>query len=173
MAKITVRLNDTLVLDRLRQLLDNLGDLRPAMREVAGVMADEAESSLEGQRAPDGTPWETLADSTIEERTKLGYWPGRILQRTGRLAASISSDFGPNFAVAGTNVEYAAAHQFGAKTKPTEIRPRNKKALAFGGRVGAKVNHPGSTIPARPFLGLSQDGEDEVLDILEAHLSAT
>ncbi len=29
-------------------------------------------------------------------------------------------------------------------TKPHEITPKNKKALAFGGRVYKKVNHPGT-----------------------------
>lgn len=49
----------------------------------------------------------------------------------------------------GSNVKYAAAHEYG--TKPYTIRPKNKKALRFSGRHGpvfAKlINHPG--LPAR------------------------
>jgi HK97 gp10 family phage protein len=57
---------------------------------------------------------------------------------------------------AGTNVKYAAIQEFGGKTPPHIIRPRNKKALKFdigGETVFAKyVNHPGSNIPAQPYL---------------------
>lgn len=53
-------------------------------------------------------------------------------------------------------VPYAAIHEFGGKTKAHDIEPRNKKALKFqmGGKdVFAKiVRHPGSNIPARPYL---------------------
>lgn len=54
-------------------------------------------------------------------------------------------------------VPYARIHEFGGKTRPHDIRPRNKLALKFMGRGGetfAKVvHHPGSNIPARPYLG--------------------
>jgi HK97 gp10 family phage protein len=54
-------------------------------------------------------------------------------------------------------VPYARIHEFGGTTKPHVIVPRNKKALKFKGAGGddvfAKiVNHPGSKIPARPYL---------------------
>lgn len=53
-------------------------------------------------------------------------------------------------------VPYARIHEFGGTTRPHVIEPRNKKALRFMGRGGetfAKiVNHPGSRIPARPYI---------------------
>lgn len=66
----------------------------------------------------------------------------------------------------GTNVEYAAIHEFGGQTPPHIIRPRTKSALAFewpgapsdlkpsksGKHVFKHVNHPGATIPAQPYL---------------------
>jgi phage gpG-like protein len=63
----------------------------------------------------------------------------------------------------GTNVAYAAIHQFGGQTKPHVIKPRYKRALAFGGVIVRQVQHPGSNIPARPFLVLTpEDGQDLV-----------
>lgn len=53
-------------------------------------------------------------------------------------------------------VPYARIHEFGGKTAPHVIVPRVRKALSFimgGNKVVVKsVNHPGSTIPARPYL---------------------
>ena len=93
------------------------------------------------------------------------------MQLTGSLASSLERDFGRTYAVVGTAKPYAAAHQFGAVTKPHVIRARNGKALKIPG-VGFRrsVNHPGSTIPARPFLGIGPDDEKKLLDIFRDEL---
>lgn len=63
----------------------------------------------------------------------------------------------------GSNLVYARIINEGGRTKAHEIRPRNKQALAFGGRGPfGKVNHPGSNIPARRFLGLSAENLREI-----------
>ncbi len=63
--------------------------------------------------------------------------------------------------------KYAAIHQFGGQTKPHVIRAKNRKAipLTFGGVTifRKKVNHPGSNIPARPYMLL----QDEDIKIIE------
>lgn len=59
--------------------------------------------------------------------------------------------------IGSAGVPYARIHELGGTTKPHEIRPRNKLALKFSGGNGdvfAKVvRHPGSKIPARPYMG--------------------
>lgn len=65
---------------------------------------------------------------------------------TGRLRSSIVVEEIPEGFIIGTNVEYAEAVELG--TKPHEIRPVNKKALAFeiGGKkiIRKSVMHPGT-----------------------------
>lgn len=75
-----------------------------------------------------------------------------------------------DFALVGTNVPYARIHQLGGKTRPHVIKPKNKKALAFGGRVVKSVNHPGSNIPARPFLSLVDSDKAVMLRTVSAFL---
>lgn len=84
--------------------------------------------------------------------------------RTGNLLNSVSAtkkvtrDSKGNVVgeIGSQGVPYAAAHEFGAKTAPHVIKPRVKEALKFKGRGGDQfakvVHHPGSNIPARPFL---------------------
>lgn len=73
---------------------------------------------------------------------------------TGRLRSSIVSRAeggGRSLGyVIGTNVNYAAAVEYG--TSPHVIKPRYKKALYWRGAAHpvAQVNHPGTA--ARPFL---------------------
>ncbi len=93
-----------------------------------------------------------------------------ILQDTARLAESFEVASDATSATVGTNVKYAAIHQFGGQTKPHLIKPRNAKALAFGGRYVKQVNHPGSKIPARPFLVLMDSDEEKILDSVEDYL---
>ena len=96
---------------------------------------------------------------------------GKTLQKRGQLAASITSRVGNDFARIGSNKKYAAIHHLGGKTKAHKIRPKKKKALAFGGLVLKSVNHPGSDIPARRYLPIAggnklQPGaEERLLDI--------
>ena len=52
-----IRYDDREVQRAMNRLLRASKDLSPAMREIAGHLADSAEGSLESQAGPDGTPW--------------------------------------------------------------------------------------------------------------------
>jgi phage gpG-like protein len=90
---------------------------------------------------------------------------GEALQtRSGALAASIISSIendgsSTSVSISSTGVPYAAIQEFGGKTAAHDIVAVNAKALAFsmgGNQVFARsVHHPGSTIPARSYLGSS------------------
>jgi phage virion morphogenesis protein len=142
---IRIDIDDRDVTDALGDLARRTGDLSPALRDIAGVMADAVEENFEQQGRP---PWDDLSPATIGARLARGYWPGRILQQTGQLAASIQRESGADYALVGTNKVYAGIHQFGGRA----------------GR-GQKVE-----IPARPFLALGEDDEAEILDIVADYL---
>ena len=93
-----------------------------------------------------------------------------LLQASGRLRNSITPSSTNDTAVVGTNVEYAAIHNFGGKTSPHLIRPKKGKALKFGGRFAKQVNHPGSNIPARPFMTLQPEDEKALSDAVAEYL---
>ena len=70
------------------------------------------------------------------------------MRDTNRLMNSITYNAGSNEVEVGTNVEYAAIHQEGGTA----------------GRGG------GVRIPARPFLGVSQEDEAEIIDIMNDYI---
>ena len=143
----------------LQRMVDQSQDLSPLMMSVSQTLAAETESNFAAQGRPS---WVPLLESTRASRAAKGTGTGKMLQVTGRLASSITSAYTNNTAQVGTNVVYAAIHQFGGQTAPHTIVAKYAKALAWpaaGGKGFAKsVNHPGSKIPARPFLPFTMSG---------------
>ena len=95
---------------------------------------------------------------------------GSTLLRTGNLMRSITPSFDSQSASVSSGLAYARIHNDGGKTKPHEITARNGRALAFslGGKkvLCRSVHHPGSNIPARPFMVIQQDDIDYAKETL-------
>lgn len=172
---IEARIEYRPVLDALRRAAAQMANTKPLMAAVAGILHASTIRNFEEQGRP---KWRDLAASTKLSRAVNGRdWkaarsggkmevrqPGMILNNTGMLKNSVQMSSSASVAVVGSNKVYAAIHQFGGRTKPHVIRAKHKRALSFGGIVVRQVNHPGSNIPARPFLRLTpRDLRDIVL----------
>ncbi len=81
------------------------------------------------------------------------------LRKSGTLAKSIRTIATARAATIASDRHYAAIHQLGGRTQPHVIRPKNKKALKTPYGMFKKVNHPGSHIPARPFMPFAPNGK--------------
>ena len=167
---ITITIDDTSVHNLLKTLQSRIRTMQPVMRSISEIMRDEVEENFAQQGRP---KWKPLKASTIANRAKQGHWPGKILQMHGYLAASISAKATNTQAIVGTNVEYAAIHQFGGKTSPHTIRPKNKKALFWPGadHPVKAIKHPGSSVPARPFLAIPETGIEKIPQRLARYIT--
>lgn len=128
------------------ELLRRGRDLSGLMRDIGEALTESTQDRFRDGVAPDGTPWVPLRDGS-------GRTP---LLDTGAMRDDISPDSGPDWVEIRAGAKQARWHQEG--TGPFVILPVNKKALAFGDHVVARVNHPG--LPARPFIGISAEDED-------------
>lgn len=150
-----VVVDDRQLVQALQHLKAAGQDMTPAMRKIAQAMSLIVEDNFEAEGQP---KWKALSDVTVALRTKAakGKTEGgfRILQDAGQLAGSIATAHSSDHATIGSNLVYAAIHQFGG----------------MAGR-GKKVE-----IPARPFLPITADGKlqpeasEEVLDTVMRHL---
>lgn len=156
---IDIKIDCSGVMQTLARLEQAVTHRAPVMRAIAEVMHEAVLENFIQEGRP---KWQGLKPP--------GRPGGKILQVKGHLLNSITPASDNDNAVVGTDLKYAAIHQFGGKTRAHEIRPRNKKALAFGGRVVKKVNHPGSNIPARPFLLLTDQDVDEIEGTMNDYL---
>lgn len=105
---IKIEYDDRPVLDALQDLQRRMDDMTPAMRDITGVMADAAERAFETESDPaTGRQWDALTATTVALR---GGDARPILNRSGGrgLVGSISTDYGDDYAVIGTNKVYAA-----------------------------------------------------------------
>ncbi len=143
---IEIKIDDSQIQQALKRLAGKTSDLRPLMKNISGIMMDSVEENFDKESRSD--KWTPLAKLTIKQRTKKGYWPGRILQIRGELASSITSKYDDNSAVVGTNKVYATIHQLGGNAG------RNKKVK----------------IPARPYLSLTTNDEKQIINEIENYL---
>ena len=178
MIKIEV---DTRELSAKLKELENLvsgRSLRPVMRQIAQAMELATEKNFETEGARLGERWKPSQRALEGIRGR--KVKGKTLQDTGRLAGSIVSDVGRDYAIVGTNVEYGPIHQFGGKTR----QGAQSRLQAF--RVDMKTGHSRFAkrkkanfeqwvsrpeyeieLPARPFLRLNEQDIDDIKSIVE------
>lgn len=163
--RIEVTADTGAVESALRRLRRRVRNMHPILDEIGQTLETSTLRRFETGTGPDGRRWPVSGRARRQG--------GQTLVDTGRLAASITHRADNDEVVVGTNVVYAAIHQFGGKTPPRTIRPRNRRALFWPGAAHpvSKVDHPGSTIPARPFLGVSSGDEDAIFRIIRRHLT--
>ncbi|MDA8123517.1 MAG: phage virion morphogenesis protein [Deltaproteobacteria bacterium] len=164
---IEIVVEDSGIREALSRLAAKVRNLAPAMKNIGEYLQRSTWERFDAQKDPSGKPWAKLKASTLARKKT-----SKILIESSRLRDSIVYHADNDQVEVGTNVVYAAIHQFGGKTAPRTIRPTRKKALFWPGAshpVGA-VNHPGSQIPARPFLGVSDEDKAEILDIIRDHV---
>ncbi len=128
-------------------------DGRTLMEEISRLGESQTRRRITSEkRGPDGTPWPANLEGTS------------ILQRTGQhLLASVASSSDTDTAEWGASWQYAHIHQDGAV-----ITPKSAAVLQF--KVGGKTVHAKRvTIPARPFVGLSDENRAELLDLVTDH----
>ncbi len=144
---IEVKLNNA---DMVAALLKKLADKTAHRQELMGIIAGTMENAVLENFEKEGRPaWAGIKP----RRPKKGnngsviQRDGKILNDTGNLKNSITAAFDNDSATVGTNLEYAAIHQFGG----------------MAGR-GRKVK-----IPARPFLSLTPQDEEDVIDDIQTY----
>ena len=127
---IEIRIDNKALEEALLKVASKCEDMKPLMKNIAGIMADAVEENFEQEGRSE--KWQELTESTIKHRKKTRHWPGRILQVEGQLATSITSQYDNESAVIGSNLEYAAIHQLGGnagKGKKIEIPARTYMKL--------------------------------------------
>ena len=194
MSGVTVKIEG---LDKVQGALEAIRRLPPREihRIAAGAVLAGTKLRFRQGQDPKGDTW---ASKRTDEAS-------RLQSSKRRLVRSLTSSYNDQYGKVGTNVIYAAIHQFGGT-----IRPRKKKALAIpltkeAAAIGSPRFFPRKlkliwekgakqgflyefqlgkkpvaqyvlvhqvTIPARPFLGVSDGDRQEIGNRLVAKITA-
>jgi phage gpG-like protein len=182
--------------DDLNNLLTDLGIPHETKQEVAAVVKAEIDDNFRERGRWDGKTtgffstgdrrWVGLAESTKKQYAKKGYKPleptlyrSNGLRRSIEVTAMRGKKQIIRIVAGGSKFPYAAIHQFGGIIKHPGGTPygfATEKAMEQGKisfmKKGSGFMVLGETkpheieIPARPYLNISTDGYDEVIDIV-------
>lgn len=159
----SIRVSTEGELDELLEKLSAIENLdKQGINEaIAEALRTNTVERFENEQAPDGASW--------KKSIRAGREGGLTLTMSGGLKGSINTRASEAGAEVGTNLVYAATHQFGASGRT--IRAKNKPYLAFqvNGRYIRKKQVT-VNIPARPFLGISEKDREDIREMLEEAL---
>lgn len=125
---------------QLKTLFRKLKDPSRALKQIGQLETSETKLRFRNQQDPSGNAWKPLSPFTIARRKKRS---NKILLDTGRLRSSITFAVSNTDVFIGTNVIYGSTHQFGNDKK---------------------------NIPARPFLGVNKQTNENVRSVLKRFL---
>jgi phage virion morphogenesis protein len=154
----SLTLDDAVVDAALARLDDGTATLQPLMDQIGSYLQMTADRRFELETGPDGKAWLKSQRARLEE--------GQTLTDSARLRQSITHHATGEAVEVGTNVIYAAIHQFGGR-----IVPKNGRALRFPVPGGEWVTVAAVDIPARPYLGLDNADREEIPALVREYLA--
>jgi phage gpG-like protein len=131
-------------------------------KEIGEAMVSSTRKRFKDEKGPDGKSWPKSIRAEEEG--------GQTLTDTAHLKNSVTSKASAEGVAWGTNHKTASTHQ-GKDGRPVKIRAKGK-ALKF--RVGGKwAVKKTVTIPARPFIGISDADSKEIDGIIKDRIEET
>lgn len=163
---IRIDLDDAKAQAALSELTKRGTDLRPLMQELGEYLSETTKQRFQTSTAPDGSRWAPNAPATY--LSYLGKYKGSfgtsgritkagagrasgkkpLIGETGRLSSEIYYRADGRSVEIGSGLVYSAIHQFGGEAG-----------------LGRKVR-----IPARPYLGLSEQDRSAIGEIAASYL---
>jgi len=184
-ALITGTIEDRGVLEKLAAIQARAENMRPVWAEVGQIILESIQRNFQQRRAPDGTPWQPVSAAYARWKSSKGKSPGNILNLNGLLQNSIHTTVASDSVTIGTNVPYAAIHQFGGEIKKKERKStvyfhRNERTGEVGRKFVEKsksnfaqdvaIGEHTITMPKRPFLGARQEDWGRIATALQKYI---
>lgn len=166
---LRIEINDRSVLDALLALQARTADLTPVMQDIGEHLTETTKRRFDTSTGPDGERWAPNTQTTIlrylggykGSYTKAGKLSSKgadrvigkkpLIGESRSLMSTINHSADDHSVEIGSPMVYAAVQQFGAKAK------------AFG-------RAPWGDIPPRPFLGVSESDQRDILDLFADYL---
>jgi phage gpG-like protein len=167
---IRVELDDRRIMAALRSLERAGGNMQLAFAGIGEYLLLSHRERWDKEQAPDGTPWEPLADSTLRRKMLKGVRRGKGQKRKS-LTTGKGTKAGAINALARSKILVERSD-----LRDLLLYQASGDGLLFGtDRIYGATHQYGDeerNIPAREFLGLSEADQVEVIAIIDSHLEA-
>ncbi len=174
-ARVSFDLDDAGVRAALSGAAVRLDDPRPLLDGIGARLETGVAERFARETGPDGVAW------TPSRRARKSG--GKTLTKTARLRRSITRAVRAREVLVGSNVVYAAIHQFGGDIRQKArgqrllidderggfVSPRARKG-GLQRIVDAAIPARDISLPARPFLGVSEADRAALARIVSRHL---
>lgn len=168
---ISVEVNDKQITATLAGIEGKLANQAELMAQIAELLLDSTVERFQTGTAPDGTPWAPKSSTTIAayEARKEPVSLKPLIGPTKSLSniSNFATASGDDWARISSRAIQSAVMQFGA--------PQGAFGAFMGiDKRGRRHFHsiPWGDIPARPFLGISAEDEENVMAAIEEWLSS-
>ena len=159
------------LMEKVKHGKNSLMDLTPFWDSVGMVMVKRTMRHFQQEQSPEGVKWKPLSAARIRQRNKR-HKGGRmkILTDTGELRRSVAYKAFKSRVIFGSALKYAAIHQFGGTvtvrkkgTYKHDYGPGKPKGGSYSYRWNVKI-------PARPYLGVTEEDKSKVLSMMRVYL---
>ncbi|MDH3001471.1 phage morphogenesis protein [Chelonobacter oris] len=147
---IKIQLDDKKLAVKLGQIARQLAQPSKLYGVLGETLKKIHKKRFEAETAPDGKKWRPLSPLTSQMKGN-----DNILRRRGYLSDKTAYNYDSKGVEFGSDAKYARLHQFGGT-----IKPKRAKRLKLGesGVYAKQV-----TVPARPWLGINDNDEAQLL----------
>lgn len=133
------------------RLIETSHDVDPILRDIGEHLLNSTRERFAAEAGPDGRPWEELKPASTAYKKKKRPNAGMLVW-DNLLRGQLAYTVGARELTLGTNRPYGARQHFGFRGPDS---------------LGRYFDHP-----ARPWLGVSAEDEEEIVRILRQHLLA-
>lgn len=154
------------VQEKLNGMADRLKNMQGLWHAVGNHIKNRTiKECFDKEQSPDGTAWKPLSQWRVKERLKKHKSGNmKILQDNGHLRRSIQFRAFPNYVIIGSNLKYSRIHQFGGTIHSKQFRTSKKTYSHY-------VIKRSVTIPARPYLGITEQDKQYILKTFQAFIA--
>ena len=170
-APFTLVIDDRELLDALSGLSAKMADLSAPLREIGDAMVLSTKARFANSHGPEGEKWASNSDVTVERwlGAKGGAWKksGALSKRGEKLTAAKKP-----LVAFGTMGQQIHPVITGPSTLEWGASDRQANVMQWGApkhTLGPKS--PWGDIPARPYLGLSAQDRETILDVIQRYLA--
>jgi phage virion morphogenesis protein len=141
---ITIALDDDAVNAALLRASAAVGDISPLLADIGAYLVQSMQDRLKAGQTPDGKPFAPRAPATVARYDRQGERYGGVLWKSGSLHNQIFASVSGQELTIASPMAYAAMMHFGGSKE--------------------RWPHLWGDIPARPFLGISEEDRSAILD---------